>query len=234
MLCTNCHGKCCNGEGCRDDCRDWTNKKWEKVSAYPENLAIQWEKRRAKFSSSTFSSLSSLSVMPIPSLKMQASSFHNVVTMTNASSSLCTTTFVTTSPYVSSKPISDSSKPSRKRKHSCSSLGFSHDEMWAEFQHFMSSHSAAGHPCHRPVLNHPWVNAPANQLSPWRDWPASLTHSTWLTSPARLVQPASSARPVMGDYTDRSVLPATPALPSSPAYSAWTFSPAHPAQPAIS
>ena len=73
--------------------------------------------------------------MPIPLSKMRASSFDNAVTMTNASSNVCTTVFVTTllivlvKPYVSLKPISDSFELSRKMGHSGSLSSVSCDDV---------------------------------------------------------------------------------------------------------
>ena len=69
-LSTNRLGKSCNADDCCSDCRDWTDEKWEKVSAYHEKLAIQQEKKKEKVaktssSSSSFPNFSSPSVIPI-------------------------------------------------------------------------------------------------------------------------------------------------------------------------
>ena len=95
------------------------------------------------------------SSLPVPLLNNVANtSSSNVMDTAMASSFICTTTSVMTSPIMlskpdfSQKPISDSlNKPSRKRKreHSCSSSNLSHDMIWAELQYFMAFHSAAGH-----------------------------------------------------------------------------------------
>ena len=68
---------------------------------------------------------------------MQASSVCNAVTMTNVSSNVCSITFFSTllvvsaKPYSSPKLISDSGKPSGKRKrgHSGSTSGLLCDEI---------------------------------------------------------------------------------------------------------
>ena len=57
MHCTNCHDKCCTTDDRCVGCYDWTGEKWEKVSTYHEELAIQWKKkkkRKAKSFSSYF------------------------------------------------------------------------------------------------------------------------------------------------------------------------------------
>ena len=53
------------------DCHDWTDEKWEKVSAYHEKLTVSWEKkeeRKAMSSSSSLSGFASPSVMSIQSV----------------------------------------------------------------------------------------------------------------------------------------------------------------------
>ena len=145
-LCTNCHGKCFTSDDCCADCHNWTDKNWEKVSVHHEKLAIQREKKKelkAK-SSSCFLGLTLPFIMPVPLSKMQAISYDASVSMTNASSDMCTTTFVITflvvsvKPYVPPKPISNSGEPNGKRKGELSGclLGLCHDEVWVEFQQF--------------------------------------------------------------------------------------------------
>ena len=105
-----------------------------------------------KSSPSSFSGFSSPSDMPIPVMKMQSSSCNNAVAKIKASSNVCTTTFVMTllvvsvKSYIFPKLISDSVDLCRKRKECSGSLSYlSHDEIWAEFQSFLASCSAAGH-----------------------------------------------------------------------------------------
>ena len=47
-LCISCRGKSSSADDHWSDCHDWTDKKWEKVSAYHEKLAIQQEKKRER------------------------------------------------------------------------------------------------------------------------------------------------------------------------------------------
>ena len=66
-------------------CHDWTDERWEKVSAYHEKLAIQHEKKRerkvlSKSSSSSFSGFSFLRILPIPLASIPANvSSHRLV-----------------------------------------------------------------------------------------------------------------------------------------------------------
>ena len=82
------------------DCRDWADEKWEKVSAYHEKLAVQWE-----------NSFSPPSIMPITLSNLTSDSFDKWVTMTSPTSNVCTAPFVMTllvvsvKPYISHKPL---------------------------------------------------------------------------------------------------------------------------------
>ena len=50
-FCASCYGKSCNAnDGC-EHCQDWTDEKWERVSAYHEKLVTQWERKACSKSS---------------------------------------------------------------------------------------------------------------------------------------------------------------------------------------
>ena len=68
LLCISCRGKECNNDDRCEDCHDWDNEMWQKVSAYRSELAVQHEKkdRKAKSSSSSSSLSGFFPSMPVP------------------------------------------------------------------------------------------------------------------------------------------------------------------------
>ena len=158
--------------------------------------------------------------MPISVSKLDSSSFDDIVTVTNVSSNVYTTTSVTTSPvvsvkpYISLKPFSDSGELSRKRERSDSSSDLSHEKIWAEFHSFWAflllsvSQLPRGHPFYSPV-DRSRPSSSSSHLAPYhsprRDCPVLLICLSRATSPA---QPAS---PVLPTSSDRSGRPASSA-----------------------
>ena len=181
--------------------------------------------------------------MPIPLSSIITSSFDNAVTTSNASSNVCTTTYIFTLPdmlakiITSHKSITDSlCKPNRKRKreHSGSSFSVSRDEMWVAFQQFMAPRLAAGyflalsHPQSRSLADRSGPSSSSSSLacqrSFRRDWHASLAHFGHPTSQIQLAYPVSPACLAWPSSSDR------PSWPTSPAHPAWPASSACPAR----
>ena len=138
--------------------------------------------------------------------------------MTNTSSNVCTTTYVTTLPivstklYISPQPFLDSGEPSRKRKKECSS---------SSSDHSYGSQSSKGLHSHSPADRSRLPSSSsrlAPHWSPRRNWPASLAQpasSVWLDSgncsgwPVSLACPAC---PTSLNHTAHFHLPACPSL----------------------
>ena len=125
--------------------------------------------------------------MPVPLSEMQASSLDSSVTMNNASSNVCATTFVTSSPVVSvkpnvsPKPISDSDEPGKKRKRerSGSLSGLSQDMgRRVSALYGLSRCYWTLFVCYLPIPNHPGIITLTHQLIN----PRPLSLPIWLAS----------------------------------------------------
>ena len=197
IFCDNCRGKKCFADDHYNNCHDWDDNMWQKVSDYHAKVSAQRERKKERKAKAA-SCLSGFSLsMPIP-LSSLSFSFDSAVVLTVATSTVvCNVTFASSSLIVSAQPfvppnVPVSGEPSQKKREDSEAVSVSKMEMWEEFEKYWSSRTRCScSPMDRPGPSSSSTHS-SHCASPGMNCSGLSFHSA---PPADPICPASLAHP---------------------------------------